>query len=165
MKNSFRTSSIMGSGTMLMFFLPPSENFVVKNPILDKYEYSESVYNSHSVKPKFIKNISAFKDLLDGWDGYGAIPLMDSNYRNAISLINSIQEESIRRITDFFPNPNGTLSVIWGNSSSERISLEIGSKTFSYYYKSDSKPPRFYNANPFDLPSYQRLDEMIERVI
>lgn len=126
---------------------------------------SQSTTATSSFKQQLFEEIAKFKELPNDWDGYGASPLLESNYLNAISLISSIREESARHITDFFPNPNGTLSIVWENSNSERVSLEIGSGTFSYYYKSNSGDPRFYNANTFNSQNYQSLDKMIGRVI
>jgi hypothetical protein len=96
-------------------------------------------------KEDMLTKIMSFKSLQHSWDGYGAIPLEVESATNAVKLIYSLKEDVVGRIEDIFPNPNGTVSFLWENTSGERVSLEIGNHTFSYYIKQNSQKPLFFN--------------------
>ena len=94
----------------------------------------------------WIEKILSFKSLQESWDGFGAIPLEIKSASNAISFLNFLSENNnFVNPTDVFPNPHGTVSLIWENSCDERLSLEIGNSSLSYYSLFNGSKPEFFN--------------------
>lgn len=121
-------------------------NTYVEKPIEDYIrELISFSSHSHQTKKDIIEKIVAFKTLVNNWDGYGSIPLEVKTATNAIQLLDFLPEMVIGRITDFFPNPQGTINFVWENESHEIVSLEIGNDTMSYYIKTSDQEPRFFN--------------------
>ena len=81
---------------------------------------------------------------------------------NRTISIDSVGDYAIQNVDDVFPNPNGTLSIVWKNAKSERVSVEIGNSTFSYYYKSNAGNPQFFNGNRFESDNISNLRGVIE---
>lgn len=108
-------------------------------------ELSEFVFKNKISKMEIIKKIVSFESLKQQWDGYSAIPLEVNSAANSINLINLLDESVVESIDDIYPNTHGTVSLEWSNSSKERLSLEVGNETFSYYLKLNSQSPQFFN--------------------
>ena len=109
-----------------------------------------------------IKNIFSFKILENNWDGYGAIPAEIESASNAVTFVSYLDEEVAGFIYDVFPNPNGTISFLWENNSKERLSLEVGNQTMSYYLKLNSQKPQIFNnkhINKFTQRIYKLIDK------
>lgn len=84
-----------------------------------------------------INIIDYVKELLsmeENWDGYGGIPLEKKAYDNFLKLYETIDNQCILLIHDYYPNPYGTLSIDWFSDIGE-LSLEIGNEEMCYYYK------------------------------
>jgi hypothetical protein len=107
-------------------------------------EYKLIFERSFSME-SFLNEVLSFKGLKNNWDGYGAIPTEIKCASQAISLASKLSEKLIARISEVFPNPNGTVTVEWENHSHERLVAEIGNSSFSYYLKLNSLSPKFYN--------------------
>lgn len=84
-------------------------------------------------KYEIIKDVLSFKSLTNNWDGFGAIPVEIESASNVINLIDLIGENEFCKVSELFPNPNGTISLIWNNKSGEMVSLDVGNKNMSYY--------------------------------
>ena len=93
----------------------------------------------------FKSKINEFINLPNNWDGYSAIPLFKEIGEKANQFIMLLSGIYIDKISDIFPNPNGTLTIDWENSKEEKASLEIGLNTYSYFVKYNSNPPKFIN--------------------
>lgn len=113
-----------------------------------EYDYID-LWNNNIIKDnkqECIESILSFKSLQESWDGYGAFPLELKSASNAIRFLDILDLNSkFYRPTDIFPNPNGTVSLIWENDEDERISLEIGNYALSYYTKFNTIEPEFFN--------------------
>lgn len=97
-------------------------------------------------KAECIEEILSFKSLQESWDGYGALPLQVKSAVNAITFLETYELKSnFIKPTDLFPNPSGTISLIWENSYEDRVSVEIGNQQISYYTKLNNSNPSFYN--------------------
>jgi hypothetical protein len=120
-------------------------------------------HDSHDLG-NLIKGIADFTRLPKNWDGYEAIPLQKSNFSNATFLITLLSRSSIRKISDYFPNANGTLTIEWENSKDEKVSVEVGGSTFSYYVKLDAQSPLFFNGNTFTDSEITKLDSYTSRI-
>lgn len=105
-----------------------------------------SFYNTKSNTRSLTERILSFKSLQESWDGYGAIPLEIKSACNAIDFINFLSEKNVYiDPTDIFPNPHGTISFIWENLYDERLSLEVGNNSLSYYSLFNGSKPEFFN--------------------
>lgn len=96
-------------------------------------------------KKEVIQNILSFKSLINNWDGYKALPLEVESAGNTIYLINLLESNVIGGIDDFYPNPHGTISFEWVNDFNEKVYLEVGNDSFSYFAKFNSSEPLFYD--------------------
>ncbi|WP_242203231.1 hypothetical protein [Aestuariivivens insulae] len=96
-------------------------------------------------KKEVIQNILSFKSLINNWDGYEALPLEVESAGNTIYLLNLLEDDLIGRIDDFYPNPHGTISFEWMNNLNEKVYLEVGNKSFSYFAKFNSSEPLFFD--------------------
>lgn len=97
-------------------------------------------------KRETIESILSFKSLQESWDGYGALPLEVKSATNAIEFLETLGlKHTFFTPTDIFPNPTGTVSLIWENNEDERLSLEIGNNAYSYYTKFNVIGTEFFN--------------------
>jgi hypothetical protein len=101
-------------------------------------------------KFQIFEEILSFKSLENSWDGYNAKPLGIKCASNAFKLLDSIGESELNKISDFYPNPNGTISFEWENDNDEIVSLEIGKDTFSYYVSFNSVDTKYFNKQKID---------------
>jgi hypothetical protein len=76
--------------------------------------------------------ISAFEDLEQDWDGYGAVPIHSETSKNATAATEGLA--GVLTFADIYPNPNGTISFEW-ESKLGRACLEIGRTKYSFYVK------------------------------
>jgi len=75
-----------------------------------------------------LKEIDAFVNLIDNWDGYGAIPLLSVVRDNAIIVLKYFTIPP----SDYYPNPQGTISIKY-DCDIHQLNLEIGTTQFTYY--------------------------------
>lgn len=119
-----------------------------QNVFLD-YNYRNLLNNEILLdenRRKTIESILSFKSLQESWDGYGALPLEVKSATNAIEFLEALSSNhKFFTPTDIFPNPTGTVSLIWENNEDERLSLEIGNSAYSYYTKFNINGPEFFN--------------------
>ncbi len=115
-------------------------------------------------KKDVFDSILSFKSLINRWDGYDSLPLEVKSASNAISLINSFSNELIGRMEDFYPNPHGTISFEWGNSYKEKVYVEVGNNSFSYFVKFNSLKPLFFDNLEFSDENIQELAKHIKAV-
>lgn len=97
-------------------------------------------------KKECIESILSFRSLQESWDGYGAYPLEVKSATNSIEFLETLGlNHKFITPTDIFPNPTGTVSLIWENNEDERLSLEIGNNAYSYYTKFNVIGTEFFN--------------------
>jgi len=97
-----------------------------------------------------IREIFGFKSLTDNWDGYGALPTSVLCALNSETIIRNIEDPLIiSKLSDIYPNTNGTVSMLWENSLGDSVSLSVGHKTMSYYV--DIKPSDTLYFNNVDI--------------
>ncbi|CAN5173581.1 hypothetical protein BH23BAC1_BH23BAC1_40810 [soil metagenome] len=122
------------------------KNVKLSSEIQPFNDEAEKIPNYHNfTKKELLKEILSFKSLNNNWDGHGAIPLEIESATNVLMLIEIIGEDLFCRIDDIFPNPNGTISLKWINDLKEKISLEVGNATMSYYVSLTFSKPLFFN--------------------
>jgi len=149
-----------------------------KNEITTTYEYNEAIneglvkyINNINViskrkisKHSLVKNILSYKSLTESWDGYGAIPLEIDSATNSIQLLDLIGENIFCTVSDFYPNPNGTITFEWENSENEIVSLEVGNNTFSYFVEMASLDIMFFNNKSINATEAKKLSEFIQAI-
>lgn len=117
-----------------------------QNNILSLENYNFCFYKNKEDKKELIEKILSFKSLQESWDGFGAMPLEIKSATNAINFLNILSKShDFINPTDIFPNPHGTVSFVWENSYDERLSLEIGNSSLSYYSLYNGSNPEFFN--------------------
>tara|TARA_R110002167_G_scaffold121052_2_gene299299 strand:- start:3620 stop:4225 length:606 start_codon:yes stop_codon:yes gene_type:complete len=132
--------------------------------VLTKTSESVSIQAAHThilTKHELIKTLLSFKSLVNNWDGYGAVPLELDSATNAITIISLVDDFIISKINDIYPNPNGTVSIIWKNQNNDIISLEIGNNYMSYFVKSSGEEPRFFDNIQIDSSSVKKLSSFV----
>jgi hypothetical protein len=137
-----------------------------ENVFLNDYcKYLINTETSDKKKRETIESILSFKSLQESWDGYGALPLEVKSATNAIEFLETLDLNSkFFTPTDIFPNPAGTVSLIWENDESERVSLEIGNDAFSYYTKFNNIEPEFFNDVEINNVSIGNITRKIQAI-
>lgn len=113
------------------------------------------------MKEELIKKIIELTNLKENWDGYGALPL-DTNIATKLIYISSSFPSDFFDNADIYPNPHATLSIEWENKNN-KLSLELGIDTMSYYAKDDSSVS-FYDKRKYNLDSYIKLRKKLEKL-
>ena len=92
------------------------------------------------------EKINEFTFLKENWDGYGALPLYKDIAEISIDFISKL-DKYVNKISDIYPNPNGTLTIRWKTVDDDILSLEIGMKNYSFFirYSDNDKSPVFVN--------------------
>lgn len=149
-----------------------SQNFIKKSVDYDKsinqsfktfWNRIDKISNINKLNKKdIVKSILSFKSLNNNWDGYSSLPLEIESASNALSLIDLVGENLFCTINDFYPNPSGTISMIWKNNSNEIVSLEVGNKTMSYYVELSSQEIQFVNDAKINTKEAIKLSEFLK---
>ena len=121
-----------------------SDEFVVLVDKNSSKNLEEKLVINYS-KEELLKEVLSFKALNNNWDGYGALPLELDSAANVINLMNLIDDKAIAKLDGIYPNPNGTISLIWNRLDNSEISLEVGNNTMSYYVLIPDEEPIFCN--------------------
>jgi hypothetical protein len=116
-------------------------------------------------KLELFKEICSFKSLNNNWDGYGAIPTGIESSANTIFIITILSNYISGSIDQIFPNPHGTVSVFWTNSRNEKVSLEIGKKTMSYYADIENHETEFFDNIEINDSEISKLAAFVNKVI
>lgn len=111
------------------------------------------------------EQILSFKSLDNNWDGFGAIPINVRCASSALCIINYLEEPELNTIIDLFPNANGSVCIKWVNNNGERLTLSIGSETFSFYLKKDGLDVEFYDNQHINDASVSFLIGKIKSII
>lgn len=112
-----------------------------------------------------LDRISSFESLQDNWDGYGACPLEKESANNAkqiISYIKQINLSAIDSISEYYPNPHGTISFEWNNGVSGMIGLEIGNHSMSYYIEKSNMDTIYYEQQDVNHENIKILSNNIK---
>ena len=139
-------------------------NRTVEKPFDDYIDKLSSlvIHKGCYTKNYVLDNIIAYRALNENWDGYGALPLQIKCASNTIQFINSLSGRVIEKIRDFHPNPNGTFSLVWENEVGERLALELGNNTLSYYVKFNSQDPMFFNDIENNDKEVNRISDFVK---
>lgn len=99
-----------------------------------------------------VKN--SLKDLYeieDNWDGYGGIkPNEIILEKTETFLKEKLTTIELDKLTDIYPNPNGTISLDFKRDIHRMISLEIGMDKISYYFRLDSEKTNYNDHSDID---------------
>lgn len=86
-------------------------------------------------KEEIYNEIDVCVNLYYNWDGYGAIPLIKEIGDQTKTFISHLNNNQINSIDDIYPNPHGTIDIVWKNNigDEEKIVLEIGLNGYTYF--------------------------------
>ena len=160
LKASILTDSIIETQGLDSFL--PEYDKIAKSLSFDYFaDLAEKVPQKKVTKKDIIKDIICFQSLKQNWDGYGAYPLEVDSAANAIELLNLLNSEAYGQIDQVYPNPNGTVSMVWTNSFNEELAVEIGNKTMSYYVQLCSKQTLFKNEILINDEEAKRISDYV----
>ncbi len=160
LKENIRSESVYETETLDNFL----ENYDINiNSPISRYfdELADKIPQRKISKKDIIRDIISFESLKLNWDGYGAYPLEVESAANAIELINLLHIDAYSQIDQMYPNPNGTISLVWNNKFDEEISIEIGNKTMSYYIQMCSQETIYKNNIKIDEFEAAKISEHI----
>lgn len=75
-------------------------------------------------KQALSRDIAAMAELENNWDGYGAIAVLPASIAHAEAIVEN-EAISVDKVEDVLPNPNGTITIVWGNGK-DQVCLEVG---------------------------------------
>lgn len=77
--------------------------------------------------------------LQENWDGYAGCPVEPEVIIKTTGLLRQLPSKLLRQLDEdaIFPNPNGTISIVWDRKEGNELFLEIGSNNSTYYLKQD----------------------------
>tara|TARA_R110002096_G_scaffold41004_1_gene111267 strand:- start:484 stop:1104 length:621 start_codon:yes stop_codon:yes gene_type:complete len=127
------------------------ENYIEKTKSID----SESEYLINKFPPiiidlkkKAIQDILGFKSFDKSWNGYGAIPAEIKSATNTIKLLFELPDDYLNRLTEYYPNPHGTISLVFKNYNEDIVEVEIGNESYSFYASFDGLETEYINNVP-----------------
>jgi len=103
---------------------------------------SEEFYFIHNPVQSTFSKVDEYLSLNENWDGYNSIPLALKAGENAKKIVSCFNDILLENISDIFPNPHGTITFEWENNMKEKMSLEIGSNSYSYFVTNSNKKPK-----------------------
>nr|HMU04532.1 hypothetical protein [Saprospiraceae bacterium] len=134
--------------------------------VIDEISSYSSKLSKRSYFDKFqiIESILSFKSLENSWDGYNAVPTGIKCATNALKIVDALDLGSLEKISDIYPNPNGTITIEWENNYNEIVSLEIGKETFTYYVEFTSFGTKFFNKQAITFENTKMLKKYISAI-
>ncbi len=155
------------------------ESAIMKN--VDAIEQCEAVINcniegfnrvmaaivntNEDVRQNLMDQLMSFRSLVQSWDGYGAIPTGARCAATAVKVINGLSNQAIDEMEDFYPNSNGSVSFKWANVLDEKLSLSVGSDSFSYYCRRNGMEAELFDEVPINEITINKLNEDIQSVM
>ncbi len=114
-------------------------------------EHSNLIINTHSSNKINLlsKEINEYTKLTLNWGGDGYLPLFEEVANKSLEFFKLLDNKWIEEIDDLYPNPHGTLMIVWQNTALEKLSLEMGINNFSYFVKFKNKQPILYDGKDF----------------
>ncbi len=101
---------------------------------------SQEPVDSHIERDKILFELERlFTELsTHGWDGYGAYPIQQAAYLNAVSLVMNTPDK-ILKLWNVFPAPNGTITFEF--KAREVAAMSVGNAGFSFAAMKDGEDP------------------------
>ena len=123
------------------------------------------VNDNDMVRQTLLDQLMSFKSLIHSWDGYGAAPTTARCAASAVRVMEGLSNQAIEELNDFFPNTNGSVSFKWVNTLGEKLSLSVGSDTFSYYCKRNGVDVEMYDEVIINRETIKKLNSDIRSVM
>lgn len=157
--------SSLNNNEIIPLYLDNTDNFSdYESYIISKDDISVLIQKKSLISfNQLVNDILSFQCLQNDWDGHGAFPLENKSGVNAISLLEKLGESIYQNITDYYPNPNGTLSLEWEYKSSF-LGLEVGNKEFSYFFRVPNNKTSYNNQISFENQNIQTLKDTITKM-
>ena len=123
------------------------------------------VNTNENVRRNLMDQLMSFRSLVQSWDGYGAIPTGARCAANAAKVISGLSNQAIDEMDDFYPNANGSVSFKWANVLGEKLSLSVGSDSFSYYCRRNGMDVELFDDVPVNELAIRKLNEDVQSVM
>jgi hypothetical protein len=140
------------------------ENYVtdINNPLTYYIQELDKVFLHEVSRKNVILEILSFKSLINNWDGYSALPLEVESANNAIKFISVLSERLLNKISNYYPNTHGTVTLELENDRDEIISIEIGNRKMSYYVEFLSQEVKYINNVEINNTEISKLSKYIQ---
>ena len=109
---------------------------------------------------ELIEQINEISLLSENWDGYNAIPVLPEIIEKTKQFINYLPKDVINKVTDIYPNPNGTISIDFENNN-DKLGLEIGKTSASYFIRKNGKYFGYDNVNIFNIDELNKIEKEV----
>jgi hypothetical protein len=133
---AFRRHAVWRSDEMqpaLGNFFLSAEGFAYPTPLATRLEEAKAARAA----------IEHFAGLRNGWDGYGASPILQAARDNAVHFISLMEAApSAIPLPEISPKSAGTISFEWETPHTE-IYIEIGNTRYSGFIKPDQQQPTY----------------------
>ncbi len=107
-------------------------------------QYATDIINFCFVSNPILSTISRVDNILSlnhNWDGYNAIPVFTKSGINTKDFISKLDPLLVEKLTDIFPTTYGTITLEWENDEDKKMTIEIGSNSYSYFVLNSNKTP------------------------
>jgi len=83
----------------------------------------------------------SISNLKDNWDGHGAISPHVNTIDYTEALLTKLPQQFVSDLSEdqIYPNPNGTITIEWGNSRNGIVSLEIGKDRSTFFVQANGE--------------------------
>lgn len=166
LKNNGKTS-IHKKGRIYQFDINKETNAleIAKKQSEGISDYLQEISEANTFnKYRLIEKIISFKTLENNWDGFEAIPTGAVCASNAIKMIDILDDKALKKVSDAYPNPQGTVTLEWENNLDEIVSAEVGKTTFSYFVDFNGLKNRFYDNQLINETHIKLLQDYISAV-
>lgn len=103
--------------------------------------------------------LSDLENVNDNWDGYGGSkPLKEIIERVSNFITTKLTTIELDKLTDIYPNPNGTISLDFEKNKSRKISLEVGINSVCWYFRLEENNVEFND--DMDINDYKLINDI-----
>ena len=110
---------------------------------------------------KLIDDIITFSKIGNNWDGYCGVPTKLDVIRNTLLLLTYIESKCRDKITEYYPNPHGTISLECENENI-LVSVEVGKDSFGYFISNNNGEMEYFNKQLLEENYFDKLKKRIE---
>lgn len=141
-------------GETILFFIsetvPSESQFESKAErffMVDKFEWANN-------------ELDRITNLKENWDGQGSLPVSSEILGISKKLFTMI--DALDGISDIISNPHGTVTIEWTNNKKEKLALEIGANSYSYFVKYSDKKPKLVDGKNILLDTQMLTEDLGE---
>lgn len=103
--------------------------------------------------------LNDLENVNDNWDGYGGSkPLEEIVERVSNFITTKLTTIELDKLTDIYPNANGTISLDFEKNKSRKISLEVGINSVCWYFRLEENNVEFND--DMDINDYKLINDI-----